>query len=499
MASPLNRIPAEVLNFFSSAGGHSLILRGEAGTGKTTLALQMIEELAQLNSSYYFSTRVSDYLLLVQFPWLGEKLYGKDIDEWIKSQSPWLGAEAGQARPPCRGAEGRDHEDGLNKLIDLYRNGVSILHSEDSGCLEDVRKVYEAVRASLPHRSLVVIDSLDALAERYGLSNASFVTAIQKDLVEGYGANVLFVLENNEKALDYLADGVIMLSLSEHRSRCLRQLRVQKLRGVEIGQPRYAFTLKGGRVQCFGSSYHASAERGRPWNAVPDLGGRTSTGLLDLDRLIKGGLDRGSVVLFEMMNNVPVEIIGTVEQSMVANFATQHRGVVWVPSKRATAEEVRSQFLSRVPANAFDKYVRIPEVAYPGEAMNRPYILPVEGSDAGADLKWDNLTYALRAAEAPYLSMLGFDTMESIYGDGVEGQLAEHIAAIKRSGGVMGAVTTPSTRSTPKLVDLATVHLRVERIDGVLVLYGEEPFTECNAVVREMREKGGDISLTPIV
>ena len=66
--------PKEIVKFLSSPGCHSLILRGMAGTGKTTLALQMIEELAQLQQSYYMSTRVSDHSLFNQFPWLMDKV-----------------------------------------------------------------------------------------------------------------------------------------------------------------------------------------------------------------------------------------------------------------------------------------------------------------------------------------------------------------------------------------------------------------------------------------
>ncbi len=36
---------------------------------------------------------------------------------------------------------------------------------------------------------------------------------------------------------------------------------------------------------------------------------------------------------------------------------------------------------------------------------------------------------------------------------------------------------SPSTRSTMNQIDLSTIHLKLERIDGVLVLHGEEPYT----------------------
>src|SRR5512137_1578663 len=71
--------PKEIVTFLSGPGGHSLIVRGMAGTGKTTLALQTIEELATIQQSYYMSTRVSDQSLFNQFPWLLDKVREGEI------------------------------------------------------------------------------------------------------------------------------------------------------------------------------------------------------------------------------------------------------------------------------------------------------------------------------------------------------------------------------------------------------------------------------------
>jgi KaiC/GvpD/RAD55 family RecA-like ATPase len=493
------RIPTEMLSFFSKPGGHSLIVRGDAGTGKTTLALQSIEELAQYNNSHYYSTRVSDFLLLVQFPWLGVKLYGREYEEYVRTQAPWLMGEGDPKLAHVNPVDGRDHDNGLKNLVDAYRNGVSTIHKDDGASMEDVRKVYDVVKTSLPDRSLIVIDSLDALADKYGLSNAAFINAIQKDLVEGYGANVIFIFENNERALDYLADGVAILSYQEHNSRAVRQIKIQKLRGCEIKQARYLFTLKGGRVQSFGNADPMDVAPTKEWVPLMDQRGKISSGILDLDRLINGGFAPGSVVLLDMGSNIPSEIISVLEQSTIANFASQRRGVIWLPMKQVSAERVRNQMSVAIHPNLFDKCVRIPEQAIQTEPTRSNYIYNVEGSDAGADLKWDSLTYSLKSAETPYLTMLGFDTLESIYGESVMGDLTEHIAAMKRTGGVFMALTSPSTRSTKKLIDLSTIHLKLERIDGVLVLYGEEPYTECNALSLDLRERGGCLSLTPVV
>lgn len=492
------RIPQEVLTFFSKPGGHSLIIRGEAGTGKTTLSLQLIEELAQYNNSHYLSTRVSDILLLVQFPWLGEKIYGKEYTSFVKNQVPWI---TGEGDPDTAHVIPRDdgaHDVGLKKLMDIYhderRSGADVFPA-----MEDVNRVYDAVKGALPQRSLVVIDSLDALAERHGLENAPFITAIQKDLVEGYGANIIFVFENNEKEYDYLADASVVLSAQEHQGRTIRHLKVQKLRGCEIKQLRYLFTLKGGRVQSFGNIKSLDVTLDREWSSLSDNRGKISSGLVDLDRLLGGGFNPGAAVLYEIGKNVPMEIISLMEQSLVANFASQRRGALWLPMKRVSADTVKKQLSAAIHPNLFDKCVRIPELAVQSEAGRSNHVLRVEGADVAADLKWDLLTYSLKSADMPYLTLFGFDTLESIYGENVMSGLTEHVATLKRNGGVFAALSSESTQSNKKLIDLSTVHLKIERIDGVLTLYGEEPFTECNAVTLEWRERGGCLSLTPVV
>src|SRR4030067_2057396 len=71
--------PREMVNFLSSPGGHSMIVRGRAGTGNPTIAVQIIEELASVQQSYYMSTRVSDQSLFNQFPWLLDKVKEGEI------------------------------------------------------------------------------------------------------------------------------------------------------------------------------------------------------------------------------------------------------------------------------------------------------------------------------------------------------------------------------------------------------------------------------------
>ena len=129
-------------------------------------------------------------------------------------------------------------QEGLCKLKGLTpsrpsngKNQMSVSIGKDVG---EIEYLYKTVESRLPERTLLVIDSLDALAERNGIPCVKLICAIQKDLVEEYGANVVCILESPEQLLDYLGDGVIRIGMMEYNGRRMREIEILKLRGCEI-------------------------------------------------------------------------------------------------------------------------------------------------------------------------------------------------------------------------------------------------------------------------
>jgi len=219
--SSQGRIPDEIIEFLNASGGHSLIVKGQAGTGKTTFALQLTEELGEVTASHYLSSRVSDESLYNQFKWLRERLKPAVIQTGPKAPR----AESKVARDALdqltgkmqageeSGEEARPGSGGASVKGDIFEIPIG----ED---LPEVEDAYKFVDDRMPKRSLILIDSIDALAEHYGIAASRLINVFQKDLVEGSKQNVLYVLEGSgETRLDYLGDGVVNLSASEHEGR----------------------------------------------------------------------------------------------------------------------------------------------------------------------------------------------------------------------------------------------------------------------------------------
>src|SRR2546426_1104566 len=272
VSPPTGRIPREIVEFFNAPGGHGIMVKGPAGTGKTTFALELTETLGEVTTSHYLSSRVSDESLYRQFTWLKDRIKPKVLQTGSKAPHDTKVARHALDQLEGKLEEGKEGEDEDPEAIgagEVKGNFLEVTLGFDLPELEDA---YTFVDDRIPERSLVLIDSIDALAEHYGIPAGRLITVLQKDLVEGSKQNVLYVLESSgETRLDYLGDGVVSLASTDHQGRRLRVLTIEKLRGQQIQQHRYLYTLDGGRLTAFDIREEVRAVKPQLWRPVKDL------------------------------------------------------------------------------------------------------------------------------------------------------------------------------------------------------------------------------------
>ncbi|MCK4455107.1 MAG: hypothetical protein KAU99_02025 [Thermoplasmata archaeon] len=498
-------IPDVLLNFFKGPGGHSLIVKGSAGTGKTTFALQLTEELGSVENSYYMSIRVSDYSLYNQFPWLSGKIEFKKRIAPTRLDRRAEEEEGKVDRTELKKLEGRiemgeeDEQSIYDKISEgeVTETGLILDLGSD---LPEIDMAYDIVEDTLPEKSLILIDSINALAERYGIHPSKLMNTLQKDLVETSSSDVLYVLESpGETRLDYLGDGVITLTSEEHEGRRLRMMKIEKLRGTEIRQHKYAYTLDGGRIKTFGFEKIEIPEHKSSWEPLPDISENwISTGSEQLDSLT-GGFKKGSIVAVEVGGNVDTLYSDFIKTSIISNFISLGRGVAFVPEKKASSEIVRDEIMPFVGQEAFENCVRVFEPSATTSVEGSGIALPMEGSDVDNELKWSNIEYHLSKAERPILSLMGFDTLEAVFGHKVIEDLAGHMSSVRKAKDIFLGIVTSTTSSTAPLANLAHTHLKIENIDGSVVLFGEKPYTELHALSFDHSKGYPRTVLTPII
>ncbi|MBX8632364.1 MAG: hypothetical protein KIY12_06245 [Thermoplasmata archaeon] len=537
-------LPAELIRFLEVPGGHSLVIKGEAGTGKTTLALQLIEMMSNRENQYYLSSRVSDESLFRQFPWLKEttekvKLLkaGKAFLLHMTGSSKRTDTESSEAsrqeeftdlgpavellkalnqsdekltvdRTELHRLEGQIEEGTISATEEIAPSRISFEgNSVDlvlGRLLPELEVAYDRVEERLPERSLVVIDSIDGLGEKYDIPPERLLTVIQKDIVEGSGANVVYVLESaGGTHMDYLGDGVVSLSTKEFAGRRGRIMQLEKLRGVKIDRHKYMFTLVNGRLETFPASPNQIQQSERKWRSVSSPGNETASfGSSQLDRIF-GGLPFGSVTLIEVGANVPSVYSDVLQDAMVANFASRNNGVAWIPSRKASYDLLHDRISEMIGEEKFERNVRIFEQSS-AAPTDVPYLISLEGNKLLTDLKWETIEYNLSESNHPFLSLLGFDILESMYGSeddsGLLDGLVEHVGAIRRGKHVMVAQALSSSKLYLQwLSDISLMHIKLENIEGTVMLYGMKPYTQFYGMMPDpSADDNIPISLVPV-
>ncbi|MFQ5712318.1 MAG: ATPase domain-containing protein [Candidatus Geothermarchaeales archaeon] len=292
----MDRMPSELIEFFSR-GNNTLLVKGEPGTGKTILSLELLRRFSEEMNGIYLSTRVSPDRLLNQFPWLRDVVKSEHI------------LETGKA-----GVEG-----GFRVSDSTIREFPTVLEH-----------FYElAIGIENP---FIVVDSWYAIADELEPEQIRTTMKILETLVASKNANLVFVSETpGESGLDYTVDGVVTLSAETLEDRRLRVIHLNKLRGVEIRHNAYLFTLKDGRFQHFPSFTRKYPEQPETYEPLPDSETHFSTGIEGLDRVLGGGYPRGSIVQMEIGGNVQTPEFEAFLLATARNFTLQGRGVLFVP------------------------------------------------------------------------------------------------------------------------------------------------------------------------
>jgi len=448
-------IPSEIKDFFKIEGGQTLLIKGLPGTGKTTLALEIMNCLCENKNGMYISTRIDPHRLYATHPWVKDVIPPKNVVN--ATQTKLL--------------EGLK---GTGKDLSSY---YAVL---------DFFKVFfdEAEEMDNP---MIIIDSWDAILNYTSHLIAGSQHSFEQNICEfarDLDTHLIFVSEFTDvMPLDYIVDGVVTLeqfrlpsfAQESMRTRYVRQIKLDKLRSIKIRQKTYTSTLHEGRFSFF-EPYreHNDARIASDMIRVPDPAeDRISTGIPDLDQ-ITGGLKYGSCNVWGIDHGVGKRYYQLLT-ALASNAIKNGRGVFILPS-------IGYQLNSRdifVPTNVI---------------VSQPH-----GEDSeswGEELlqKWDILR--VRTGR-PILNIIGLDAIEFAFGYKEVLNLTNiMIGNWKETNDINVLVVKSGQESMNMAIHTADTYFLVNELNGGLCLYGIIPRTEPYNMRLEERNR---ISLTPIV
>ena len=453
--SSLEVASSYLLDFFAT-GGRSVLIRGDPGTGKTSLVLQLLDYHSKVDfKSIYMSTRLSA--------------------KTLKSHQPWVDVVQGKY-----GTVPRLEGDQIGFQDSRRMDGVR--------AISGLRQYLEQVT-----NPFVVLDSWEGL---FFESHTMGVEEISK-LVEDYDARFVVVTERREQTdLDYLLDGVVVLRRKYHEQRVVREIELKKLRGVSIQQSRFLFTLESGKFRYlppFSPSSKVVGSVGEP--ITSSLVGTFSTGNRELDSMIGNGLKSGSLNLVEVGEDVPFEITSLLLRLVLSNFINNGHRVMYVPFLGSPRSQLES-ILPNLSNETIQRSVSVTE--YEG-------IVSQNGASLEANVRKDfeqiqkQINSLRKESNKPVLLIISEDSIEGLYGASVlSNELVSSIALGKSSGNVILQISSPSSSLLPELKALCDTNVRIEMIHGTPVIFSVKPASVMHAIFLEP-VSSGKTNLVPIV
>ena len=201
-------LPRELLKFAHN-DSYSLLVKGKPGTGKTTLALTLMDNFNHDSNYFYISTRLSIKQLLYFYPW-------------------------------------------INKFT--LKNGSKYEYKFEDARLDEPESLFERITNQLMDvkSPIIIIDTWDTIAsfmDRESRLNNERVLQIWR---ERAGAKLIFLCESyNTTLLDSIVDGVITLKHEFRNQNHYRKLFIDKLRGIPIECAKYYFSIFNGLFFAF--------------------------------------------------------------------------------------------------------------------------------------------------------------------------------------------------------------------------------------------------------
>lgn len=480
-------IPPEIVNAFKlEDSGYNLLLKGQAGVGKTTFAMSLLAFFTEY-TPVYLSTRVAPSSLYSQFPWLKGRLAPENILDATRTYIP-----------PTQDPKGSQMKEHLMQTIRFQT------------IPEFLKIIYEKV-AQYEH-PIIVIDSWDAIIGPR-TNKIDQVETLFTEFIRQSNSKLILIAESDTHGfLDYIVDGILTLRDEEIAGRTFRTVEINKIRAVERKQKQYAYTLYHNKFQYLPPYTKEKISEISQFEPLSDRDDKFSTGNEALDEIYGGGLRPGTFNLLEVESNVPVSSISSIFIGLLCQFIQNGRGSIIRASDGINSDLLdKKRLFLYLPTDRISKYMKILQNQISDRKEIRPYIRQVDDENFN-EVFFD--TYSKLSSFSkfqPVFAGISYDNLQFMVDfNKTIGLFDKHLKLIRNSNVIeLGIINSSRSETiameeyktlTADLSYIATTHIKIIERHGAIILLSIKPRNAQLYCMKTIFEKGyPKIKLLPIV
>jgi len=408
----------------------TLLVKGLAGTGKTTVALEILKAAGKGNGAY-ISSRVPQELLETHIPAMKETLQGQDF--------------------------------------------LDVRLEDATSALEFVMGLTEPKKVKT-----IVFDSWDALAKEFDSKERLRAEKTLIAVSNNSGAQLVFVSEEpGATTIDYLVDGILEVSTVEEQDRSVREFTIHKLRGTKIPQRKYLFTLLDGRFTFFEPYTTPSYSEIRKFTAMPDIGEAYSLGSPALDRLL-GGMVPGSTLTVEYDEDVPYFALRAIELPPIINFLAMGRSAILLPLPGANTGLTSSVLTRAIGEGAPSERLHILDVLRSSDLKTTSMTKHATPDEIHEVVTNETTRLRKKSVDQAMLHVNSIAALENLFASDLDSLLevtSQEIITLQQSrdAHILFLPTNSPIRS--RILSMSSSHARLSVRDGAVVMFGVKPFT----------------------
>lgn len=458
------QMPEELMQFIKR-DTYSLLIKGVAGTGKTTLALTILKTLGSKNNFFYISTRISPKQLFQYYPWLNDFV----------------------AKFKTKGA----NVDSENEVVPSF---------EDAR-LDEPESLFERITNQLMDikSPVIIIDSWDAIASFMDREARLNNERVLQTWRERAGAKLIFISEHPaDTTLDFLVDGIVELKQSYHNDVKVRQIFMLKLRGIRINRPSYIYTLENSIFRSF-APYRSITFQPRKRTTADALeiatGDYVRSGFHVLDAALGNGFPRKGLVLLELDSRMNMTVAMAFLERIVSNFVSNGNPVLFQPFDWIDLSTIMRFFEPSMPVSKKNLF----KILRAGKTSKISDNIISLGKNQGSDpLLAAILKMKQKHPDKLLLNIMWTDVMQRLYGaNGVRSGMKNILSNMRVNADLSIAVVRYSQGDVLELLsEISDVRLRFIMINETLFLQSLVPSSALYSMV--FNEKS-ELSLEAVV